>query len=168
MARKRSRSFCQRCRWQVTPNTHTSLTQRSLSELTILPRQCGLTIFSFSFSLSLSGDHAFQIALDPILSDSCPSELMCDTFFSMEPGSKSIVSLYTLGKALGLYIGSMVYKVGNAKSGENVPNGKQGLSPCAAKYPPSPRCVPSDSVSQSATVSICHFVVLGLVIMNST
>ena len=34
--------------------------------------------------------------------------------------------------------------------------------------PPFPNCVPSDSVSQSATVSIyAHFVVLGLVTMNS-
>ena len=33
--------------------------------------------------------------------------------------------------------------------------------------PPSPHCVPSDSVSQSATVSNAHFVVHGLVIMNS-
>ena len=36
---------------------------------------------------------------------------------------------------------------------------KQGLSPCTAKYspPPPPSCVPSDSLSQSATVSICQF-----------
>ena len=32
---------------------------------------------------------------------------------------------------------------------------KQGLSLQVAKYTPSQRCVPSDSVSQSATVSIC-------------
>ena len=32
---------------------------------------------------------------------------------------------------------------------------------------PHPCCVPSDSVSQSVTVSICPLVALGLVIMNS-
>ena len=43
---------------------------------------------------------------------------------------------------------------------------KQGLSPCAVNPPPSSLC---DIVSQSATVSIlyAHFVVLGLVTLNS-
>ena len=36
LARKRSRSFCQKCRWQVTPkHTYTPLTQRSRSGLTM-------------------------------------------------------------------------------------------------------------------------------------
>ena len=40
VARKRPRPFCQKRRWQVTPNTHTPLTQRSRSGLTIpLSRQ---------------------------------------------------------------------------------------------------------------------------------
>ena len=36
VARKRPRSFCQKCRWQMTSNMHTPLTQRSWSGLTML------------------------------------------------------------------------------------------------------------------------------------
>ena len=35
-ARKRPRSFCQKCKWQATPIMHTSLTQRSRSGLIML------------------------------------------------------------------------------------------------------------------------------------
>ena len=45
VAHKRSRSFCQKCRWQATPKhayTHTPFTKRSRSGLTMpLFRQCG-------------------------------------------------------------------------------------------------------------------------------
>ena len=40
------------------------------------------------------------------------------------------------------------------------------LSPCAAIFPPPPNCVPQDTLSHSATVSIslyAYFVVFGLV-----
>ena len=37
VARKRPRSFCQKCRWQVTSNMRTPLTQRSRSGLTMPP-----------------------------------------------------------------------------------------------------------------------------------
>ena len=44
---------------------------------------------------------------------------------------------------------------------------RQGLLPCAAKYP-LPRCVSSDSVLVKALLSVnAHFVILGLVTMNS-
>ena len=43
---------------------------------------------------------------------------------------------------------------------------KGGLSPCAAKYSPPPLCEPSDSVSQSATVST--YMLIWLVTMIST
>ena len=38
LARKRPRSFCQKCRCQIHLNTHTPLTQRSRSKLTMLSR----------------------------------------------------------------------------------------------------------------------------------
>ena len=48
----------------------------------------------------------------------------------------------------------------------NIPKLKEGLLPCIAKYPPC--SVPTDTVCHSIVVNICHLVVLGLFISNST
>ena len=57
VACKRSRSFCQKCRWRVTPNTHTPLTQRSRSGLTMpLSRHSAGTYPENELTRNLSGN----------------------------------------------------------------------------------------------------------------
>ena len=75
VARKRPRSFCQKCRWQVTLNTRTHLTQRSRSGLTILSTHSVGTNHENELTRNSSGNtrpQSFWLA-EPLWTDSCAS-----------------------------------------------------------------------------------------------
>ena len=74
VARERPRLFCQKCRWQVQLNTHTPLTQRNRSGLTMpLSRHSAGTYPETSSHRNLSGNirqQSSQLA-DSLWTDSC-------------------------------------------------------------------------------------------------
>ena len=73
-ARKRPRSFCQKCKWQATPIMHTSLTQRSRGGLTKpLPWHSVGTYHENELTRNSSGNTRSQSSqlAEPLWTDLC-------------------------------------------------------------------------------------------------